>query len=72
MCFFFSLIPATILVVIGYFGLFSSGKAQGGIRRFGQVLAIWVFVVALFPTVAGAYVTLSGLCPMTEMMQVPE
>ena len=71
MCFVFSLLPATILVVIGYFVLFSSGKAEGGIRRFGQVLAIWIFVIALFPPLAGAYLTLSGQCPMTEMM-LPE
>ncbi len=72
MCFFFSLVPATILVVVGYFVLFSTGKAQGGIRRFGQVLAIWIFVVALLPPIAGAYVTLSGQCPFTEMMQLPD
>ncbi len=69
MCFFFSLIPATILVVVGYFVLFSSAKAQGGIRLFGQVLAVWIFVIALMPPLAGAYITLAGLCPMTEMMQ---
>ncbi len=72
MCFFFSLVPATILVVVGYFVLFSTGKAQGGIRRFGRVLAIWIFVVALLPPIAGAYVTLSGQCPFTEMMQLPD
>jgi hypothetical protein len=71
MCFFFSLIPATILVVIGYFVLFSSRKAEGGVRLFGQVLAVWVFVIALFPPTAGAYVTLAGLCPMTEFLQSP-
>jgi hypothetical protein len=69
MCFFMSLIPATIIVVIGYFVLFSSRKAEGGIRRFGQVLAIWIFVVALFPPIAGAWVTISGQCPMEQMMQ---
>jgi len=69
MCFFFSLIPATILVVIGYFVLFSSGKAEGRVRRFGQILAIWIFAVAMFPPLAGAYMSLSGLCPMTNLMQ---
>ncbi len=69
MCFFFSLIPATIFAVVGYFVLFSSAKAQGGIRFFGQVLAVWIFVIALIPPLAGAYLTLAGLCPMTGMMQ---
>ena len=68
MCFVFSLIPATILVVVGYFVLFSSAKAQDRIRLFGQVLAVWIFVIALIPPLAGAYVTLAGLCPITEKM----
>ena len=69
MCFFFGLIPATGLVAIGYFVLFCSSKAEGGIRGFGRVLAVWIFLVALFPPLAGAYVTLSGLCPIDQMMQ---
>jgi hypothetical protein len=43
MCFFISLIPATIWVVLGYFILFSSNKTVGEVQRFGQILAIWVF-----------------------------
>jgi len=42
MCFFFSFLPATIWVVVGYFILFSSTKTQGGVQMFGRVLAIWV------------------------------
>jgi hypothetical protein len=68
MCFFFSLIPATIWVVLGYFILYSSTKAQGTVQRFGYFLAIWVFVVAAFFPVTGAYVTLTGLCPSIETM----
>jgi hypothetical protein len=41
----------------------------GGIKTFGIVLAIWFFVIALFPPIAGAYVTLSGQCPMEQMMK---
>ena len=40
MCFFVSFFPATIWTIIGYFVLFSSTKAEGRIRSFGQVLAI--------------------------------
>ena len=36
MCFFFSLIPATIWVVLGYFILYSSTKTQGTVQRFGH------------------------------------
>ena len=69
MCFFFSLIPATIFVTIGYFVLFASSKTEGGVSKFGRILAIWIFVIALLPPLAGAYVSLSGLCPMEQIMQ---
>ncbi len=68
MCFFFSLIPATLWVIIGYFVLFSSAKAVDGIRIFGRVLAIWIFVIAAVIPVAAAYATLTGLCPPIEEM----
>jgi hypothetical protein len=68
MCFFFSLIPATIWVVLGYFVLFSSDRTQGAVRMFGQILAIWVFIIAAFFPVMGAYVSLAGLCPSIESM----
>ena len=63
MCFFISLIPATIWVVLGYFILFASNKTVGAVQQFGQILAIWVFIVAAFFPVMGAYVTFAGLCP---------
>ncbi len=69
MCFIFSLIPATIFTVIGYFVLFSSTKTEGAVQKFGQILAIWVLIVALFFPSMGLYVTLSGLCPIGELMQ---
>jgi Mn2+/Fe2+ NRAMP family transporter len=68
MCFGFSFIPATFLVVIGYFVLFSSTKTEGGVRKFGKVLAIWIFVIASFFPVMGAYVTITDQCPMERMM----
>ena len=69
MCFLVSLLPATFWLIIGYFVLFSSSRtAVGGIRNFGQVLAIWVFVIAALFPIGGAYVTLAGLCPdISEM-----
>ncbi len=71
MCFFFSFMPATIWAVVGYFVLFSSSKADGGVRTFGRALAIWIFVIAAFIPIAGAYVTLAGLCPIEEMLKRP-
>ncbi len=69
MCFFFSLMPATVCVTIGYFVLFSALKADGGTKIFGWVLAIWLFVIAAFIPIAGAYVTLAGLCPMEDILR---
>jgi hypothetical protein len=66
MCFFFSLIPATIWVVLGYFILYSS--TRGAVQRFGYILAIWVFIIAAFFPVMGAYVTFAGFCPSIETM----
>lgn len=69
MCFIFSLIPATFWLVVGFFVLFTSNKEEGTVRKFGQILAIWIFVIALFFPICGAYVTLSGNCPMEKMME---
>ena len=69
MCFFVSLAPATFFVIIGYFILFSSTKTEGGVKRFGQILAIWLFVIAAFFPLMGLYVTFAGLCQLGEHMQ---
>ncbi len=72
MCLIISLFPATFFVILGYFVLFSSKKAEGNIEKFGLILAIWLFIIAVFFPIFGAYMTLSGQCPMTEMMQQME
>ena len=69
MCFFVSLFPATMFTVIGYFVLFSSAKAEGKVKKFGQFLAIWIFILAMFPLIMGTYLTLSGLCPIGEILR---
>jgi hypothetical protein len=69
MCFLFSLIPATFWVVVGFFVLFASTRAEGTQHKFGRVLGVWVLIVALFFPICGAYVTLSGKCPIEKMMQ---
>jgi len=70
MCFIISFVPATLFITIGYFVLFSSTKADGMMKKFSQVLAIWIFVVSLvFPT-CGAYVSLSGKCPIAKIDRI--
>ncbi len=69
MCFLFSLFPATMLTVVGYIVLYCSTKADGAVRTFGKILAIWVFFLALIPPAMGAYVTIAGICPIDAMMR---
>ena len=69
MCFFFSFMPATFGLVVGYFVLFSATKAEDGVRTFGKVLAIWIFVITAFIPIAGAYVAFTDICPMEEIME---
>jgi hypothetical protein len=65
--FFFSLLPATLAVVLGYFVLFASTRAQGAVRIFGLILATWIFVIAAALPVAGAYATYAGFSPGQAM-----
>ena len=69
MCFFASLIPATFFVTLGYFVLYASARSEGGIRTFGRILAVWIFLIALLPPIGGAVVTFSGECPMQKMFE---
>ena len=68
MCFFFSLMPATMLTTLAYFVWFAAGQAQANRRRLGNYLAVWILVIALGIVACGAYVTLTGLCPMERML----
>ncbi len=68
MCFIISLIPATVLTAIGFIVLVASTRVGGGMRKFGKILAVWIFVIAAIPVLGGAYVTASGACPMTRGM----
>lgn len=69
MCFFMSFLPATFWAVVGYFILFSSTKAEGGVKTLGQVLGVWAFVISGFILLGGAYVSMTGLCSMEMLSQ---
>ncbi len=65
MCFYFSFMPATFCVTVGYFVLFAASIAVGnGLKTFGRILAAWLFIIATFILIAGAYVSFSNLCPV--------
>lgn len=70
MCFIISFVPATIFLTIGYFVLFSSKKAEVSISKFGFILAIWLFIVAGLYPICGAYLTLSGKCPIEKIIEI--
>ena len=53
MCFFFSLLPASMVAAIAYIVLFSPTRAEGAFRKSGQVLGVWLFLVTLFFPVWG-------------------
>ena len=69
MCFLFSLFPATVLTIFGYIVLYCATKSEGGVRAFGRILAVWVFVLAAVPPLAGAYVSTAGLCPIERALE---
>lgn len=69
MSFFISLIPATIFLIIGYFVLFSATRAEGGVKRFGNILAIWMFVLAGGVVVGGLAAPALGINPIGGMVQ---
>ena len=71
MCLLFSFLPATAFLALGYLVLINSSKAEGTAHTLGRVLAIWIFLVALFFPICGAYVTFSGICPIERMVQMP-
>lgn len=64
---FLSVIPATLWVVLGFFILYTSTKAQGQLQTFGRILAIVVFVIGASFPMLGAYATFAGLAPMEAM-----
>lgn len=68
MLFVISLIPATILVVVGYFVLYSATRAEGGVRSFGNYLAIWLLLLAGVTVLGGALSSALGISgPMDRM-----
>lgn len=69
MCFFISFMPATFWAVVGYFILFSSTKAEGGVKTLGQFLGFWALVISGFILLAGAYISMTGLCTMEMLSQ---
>lgn len=69
MCFFFSFMPATFWLVVGYFVLFLSTRADGRVAIIGRALATWIFLISAAILVAGAYVTQNDMCSMEALLK---
>ncbi len=69
MCFMFSFLPATVLTVLGYLVLYCATRSEGGVSAFGKVLAVWVFILAVFFPLMGALVSITGGCPIEALFQ---
>jgi hypothetical protein len=48
------LIALTFFVVLGYFVLRSSERAEGRMKTFGRYLAIWLFILPVLALIAAA------------------
>jgi hypothetical protein len=66
----FALIPVTLLLTLSFFVLFAVQKTEkGGIRTFGWVLAILLWVVAALPLSGGIFVLATGNGPWCMKMR---
>ena len=61
MIFLISLLPATILAVVGYFVLFASTRAEAGLNRFGKYLGGWLILLAAASALAGLLASTLGI-----------
>ena len=70
MIFFISLIPATVLVVVGYFVIYTATRAEGGVKGLGKYLGAWIFFLAGVSILAGLYASTVGIPgPMGDIGQ---
>ena len=67
MCFFISLIPATVLTALAYCVLFAANNSKGTFQKLGKILSIWVLAIAFFILLVGAYLTFTSQCPMGQI-----
>jgi hypothetical protein len=68
MMFFFSLIPATLLVVLGFFVMYASSKAEGGVKTCGKMLYIWIYILAGLVVLGGIFGPMMGMGRHSDRM----
>jgi len=45
-------------------------KSEGGVKTFGRILAVWIFILAALLPLAGGYATYVGFSPGESMRQM--
>ncbi|MGB2662099.1 MAG: hypothetical protein WBB86_01060 [Candidatus Omnitrophota bacterium] len=75
-CPLFSVVPATILLIVSFFVLFAAERVGSkGLKTFGWVLAVLLWIYAAGIVSMGTYAVMSGgqslmmKCPMMQQMQ---
>lgn len=61
--------PATVLLSISFFVLVVVSRIkEEGLKSFGRIVAMLLWVAAVIVFVAGLYTISTGSCPMVDMM----
>src|SRR5215469_11564895 len=48
------LLHATLLAVVGFFVLFAASNATGAVKRIGEVLGVWLYILAVLAIIASS------------------
>lgn len=54
------LLHATVLAVIGFFVLFAASKAEGLVKRIGNILGAWLYILAALALIGWIAVGATG------------
>jgi hypothetical protein len=60
MIFFLALLPATMLVMVGYAVIYLANRSEGGFKSFGKYLGFWAFTLAALVLLAALVCARSG------------
>jgi len=55
-----AIVHATFVAVIAFFILFAAGKSAGLVKTLGNLLGVWVLVIAVIMLVCGVMAQMSG------------
>jgi len=66
----FAIIPATVLLTISFFVLFTLTKVENtGLKKFGKCVAVLLWIAAGLIVLGGLFILVTGHHPMIEMMK---